>query len=320
MKKLLTFGVWSGVVLSAVGSAASGAAPPVPAAPLHFLTTPQNILDGAVRIQAGPELQYLDAEGARRVIVELWGNPPETADGVLGLLLAGTQDLKTPDSWAVVITENHDGHVSDDDASSIDYAQLLRDMKRGTEESNADRVKAGYPALTLLDWAEPPSYDAAAHKLVWAKQLAHLDNPGSTTSLNYAVRVLGRDSTLELNAVGDPAQLAAIRTGMTGVLQKVSFTQGHAYSDYTEGSDKLATYGVAGLVAGGLAAKKLGLLAVALGFGKKFFVLLLVALAGLRRLFRRRPGPEKSGPETTGPANPATAPGPVSLTKPGERP
>ena len=67
----------------------------------------------------------------------------------------------------------------------------------------------------------------------------------------------------------------------------MSFNPGHRYEDFNSGTDKLATYGVAGLL-GVVAAKKLGLLAMRLLFFKKAGVLLLAALAGLGRMFKRR--------------------------------
>ena len=62
------------------------------------------------------------------------------------------------------------------------------------------------------------------------------------------------------------------------------------YADYNSGTDKLATYGIAALVAGGIAAKaglfaKLGVLLLAL---KKFIIIGIAALAGFfRKLFNR---------------------------------
>jgi uncharacterized membrane-anchored protein len=71
----------------------------------------------------------------------------------------------------------------------------------------------------------------------------------------------------------------------------VSFAEGKRYADFDSSTDKVAAYGLAALV-GGLAAKKLGLLAVAGVFIAKFFKIILVAvLAGgatLRKFFTRK--------------------------------
>lgn len=208
------------------------AAKTAPAAPLNYQTSPVTLLGGKVGVQASPSLRYLDAAESRRVIVDLWGNPPGQAEDVLGMLVPGGTEPDTRDGWAIVLTENKDGHVSDSDAASTDYSKLLRDMQSGVEDGNAERTKAGYDKVKLIGWAEPPSYDAASHKMIWAKELAFGTAGAGDHTLNYAVRVLGRDDVLELNAVGAVSQLQQIKQGMTAVLPLVTFAPGSRYTDY----------------------------------------------------------------------------------------
>jgi uncharacterized membrane-anchored protein len=260
------------------------AAKTAPAAPLKYQTSPVTLLGGKVGVQASSSLRYLDAAESRRVIVDLWGNPPSQADDVLGMLIPGGTEPDTRDGWAIVMTENRDGHVGDGDAASTNYTQLLSDMQSGVEGGNAERTKAGYEPIRLVGWAEPPSYDAVSHKMIWAKELAFGDAGAGDHTLNYAVRVLGRDDVLELNAVGAVSQLPQIKQGMQEVLPLVTFTPGNRYTDYKEGSDKLATYGIAGLVAGGFAAKKLGLLALLPLLIKKGWIVIVLLLGVISRV------------------------------------
>ncbi len=201
----------------------------------------------------------------------------------------------------MVITENTDGHVSDQDAAKIDYDDLLSQMKSDTQQGNRARTEAGYDAVTLVGRAEAPSYDPAQHSMVWAKDVIFGDATAQTPvtqtpvtqtpvtksshhSLNYAVRVLGRQDVLELNAVGSSEQLAQIRAGMRSVLPAVQFTAGNRYQDFSQGTDKLATYRLAGLIAGGLVAQKVGLFGVILLLLKKFWIVIVGGLALLRRV------------------------------------
>ncbi|WP_420596693.1 DUF2167 domain-containing protein [Deinococcus sp.] len=271
--------------LLVLSSFALATVPSDAAQPLKYQTGTLPLLSGKAALTTGQTLRYLDAANARRVIVDIWGNPPQAASDVLGMIVPADLEPDGEDGWGVVVTENTDGHISDDDAAKIDYNELLSQMQQESRDSNAERVKAGYEPVKLIGWAEPPSYDAASHKLIWARELAFGKSDDHT--LNYAVRVLGRDRVLELNAVGGLSQLPQIKAGMRQVLSQVSFAPGHTYAEYRAGSDKLANYGVAALV-GGLAAKKLGLLAGGLLLLKKGWVLLLAAFAGLRRLFGRR--------------------------------
>lgn len=236
----------------------------VPEADAHFK------LDSAFR--------YLDKADARRVLEELWGNPPD--DTVLGLVVPTAQPLASDDSWAVVVTYSDDGYVSDEDAAKTDYDELLKDMKAGTEEENAERKKAGYETVDLVGWAEPPRYDSANKKLIWAKELNFAGSEQHT--LNYDIRVLGRRGYLSLNAVGGMSQLPMVQAGMQQLLPMTEFDQGARYADYDSSTDKVAAYGVAALIGGGLAAKT-GLLAkigvLLLGLKKLLIPLVLVVLA-----------------------------------------
>ncbi|GGO18095.1 DUF2167 domain-containing protein [Deinococcus humi] len=267
------------------------AATPSPDALLHYRSGVVPLLNGKVSLDTGSDLRFLDRTDAGRVIVDLWGNPPGSAEDVVGMIVPAGLDPDTQEGWGVVITESLDGHVTDKDAARTNYDRIMHDLQRDTAAANAEREQAGYGTVDLIGWADAPHYEAGTHKMYWAKELA-FHGPDETAeggehTLNYAVRVLGRDSVLELNAVAGMDQLPQVKGDMQRVLQQVSFTSGHRYEDYTEGTDRLATYGVAGLL-GVAAAKKVGLLAGGLLLLKKGGVLLLGAFAALGRLFRRR--------------------------------
>jgi uncharacterized membrane-anchored protein len=239
-----------------------------------------------LRLPAG--YRFLDGDNAERVIVDGWGNPP--GEKPLGMIVpAGTSPLDDA-GWGVVVTFMDDGFVKDDDAGEIDYDKLLRQMQEETRADNAERVKLGYPALELVGWAARPHYDAATHKLYWARELADVGSSG-THGLNYDVRVLGRRGVLSLNAVAAMPMLPDIERDMQGVLGFVDFNEGHRYADFTRG-DKVAAYGVGALVAGTLAAKAgfFKVLLVGLLAAKKAIIAAAVALAAfVRRLLGKAP-------------------------------
>jgi uncharacterized membrane-anchored protein len=192
-------------------------------------------------------------------------------------------------SWAVVVQYQDDGYVSDDDAKDMDYAALLKDMQSDVSDENTERRESGYSSVELVDWAEPPHYDASTHKLYWAKRLAFEGQDEET--LNYDIRILGRRGVLVLSAVGSIAQLEAIRGGMQDVLGSVEFNPGHRYADFDPKADRVAAYGIGALIAGGMAAKaglfaKLG--ALVLAFKKVIFIGLAGLVAVIGRLFGRR--------------------------------
>lgn len=242
-------------------------------------------------LHLGKDYYYLPPEEARRVIVDAWGNPPETAENVLGLVLpAGKTFLD--DTWGAVVTWEPMGYVSDDDARTADYGEILAEMQSGEAEINQRRRERGYPAQHLVGWAQPPSYDAASHSVVWAQDIAFEGQ--SVNSLNYDVRLLGRKGVLSLNMLYSMDKLAETRAAAQAFAKAAEFRPGARYADFKEG-DAEAGIGIAGLVAAGVGAtvaKKVGLLGLILAFGKKFIVLIVagLALAGgaLKRMLGRK--------------------------------
>jgi uncharacterized membrane-anchored protein len=287
---------------AAVPAAAQAPAPPAPApapqeqareaqlkeilASLHPMTGDVAIPAADAVLHLGKAYYYLPPDEAKRVIVDGWKNPPAVAEGVLGLVLpAGKTFLD--DTWGAVITWNPMGYVTDDDARTADYGKILTEMQSGEEEINADRRKEGYPAQHLVGWAQPPSYDAATHSVVWAQDVAFEGQ--SVDSLNYDVRLLGRKGVLSLNMLDSMAKLPQTREAAAAFARSAEFKPGARYADYKSGDTK-AGIGIAGLVAAGVGvvvAKKLGLLMVILLFAKKFLVIIVAAFAALGARFRK---------------------------------
>ncbi|HET9216266.1 MAG TPA: DUF2167 domain-containing protein [Terriglobia bacterium] len=242
--------------------------------------TGQVSLPGGIAVINLPEsFRFLGPEGSRRLLTQGWGNPPEQAEGVMGMLVPADVSPLSPEGWGVVITYEEDGYIDDSDAADIDYTKLLAEMKAETDAANEERKKAGFEAVTLIGWAEPPSYDAAEHKLYWAKELAFAGSDDHT--LNYGIRILGRKGVLVLNAVAGIDQLDSIREPAKGLLSAIDFKEGLRYRDYIQG-DKVASYGVTALIAGGA-----GAMAVKTGLLKKFWKLILLGLAALGGALKR---------------------------------
>ena len=240
--------------------------------------------DGLATLKIPQGYRYLNPVDAEKVLVEGWGNPPSSK--TLGMLFRSDVGPFDDESWGVVITYQEDGYVKDDEASSINYSDLLKSMKESTVEENEERQKAGYEKVELIGWAEQPHYDKVNHKLYWAQELKFGDESNHT--LNYDVRVLGRRGVLSLNAVASTSQLQSIQVDMQSVMSFVEFNDGNRYADFTPGVDKVAAFGIGALIAGKLAAKAgfFKLLLPALLAAKKFLVLGVIALGALiRKLF-----------------------------------
>jgi uncharacterized membrane-anchored protein len=241
---------------------------------------------GGVVLKVPPKFYFLDVADAKKILVEAWGNPPETAEGILGMVMPADK-MPTEDAWGAVLRFDADGFVSDDDAARIDYSALLKGMQDQVLEDNQKHAKAGFlsrPPVILVGWASPPYYDKASKKLHWAKEISFDGMPKNT--VNYDIRALGRHGVLQLNFVAGIDDLGLIKSVMPAVLDMPEFEVGFRYQDYVPGTDKVAAYGLGGLIAGKALAKA-GILAALLVFLKKGWILILVALVGLAKLVGR---------------------------------
>jgi uncharacterized membrane-anchored protein len=256
--------------------------------------------DGLATLNLSEDFRYVDPAGAETLLTGIWGNP-SSSEKFLGMIVPAGFDPLARYAWCVVIGYQEDGYVKDDDAEKINYTKLLKQMQKATREESEERVKSGYPAIELVGWATPPRYDRQTHKFYWAKELKFgADEPENT--LNYSLRILGRRGILELNAVASMGQLPQIEKATPQILSMVDFNEGHRYADYKPGSDKLATYGLAALVAGTVATKTgllKGLLIAILAM-KKFLIIGGIAIITfLAKLFGRRKAAAPSNDTTT---------------------
>jgi uncharacterized membrane-anchored protein len=251
--------------------------------------------DGVATINLPQSFRYLDPAGAETLLTGIWGNPPSETK-YLGVIVPTGFDPFNDDSWCVVLDYQEDGYVNDQDAEKIDYNDLLKEMQSYTKKASAERVKDGYGAIELVGWAAAPRYDKQTHKFYWAKEIKFGGEEKENT-LNYNLRILGRRGILVLNVVAKMSQLPQIEKATPQILGMVDFNEGHRYADYNPSTDKLATYGLAALVAGGIAAKTgllKGLFVAILAF-KKFILIGIFAVVGfVKKLLGGRQKPSVS--------------------------
>ena len=256
-------------------------------ADLKFRTGVISLEDGSIQLTLPDGWRWLDPEGARKVLVDLWGNPEKIAATSIGMIVPAGVDLADPDaSWAVNVRFSDEGYVEDNDADSIDYNDLLKQMQEGTSKENSQRVAAGQPGIQLLGWAMPPRYDKATNVMHWAKELKFGDAPEHT--LNYDVRVLGRRGILSMNCIAGMSQLADVTKGAAELVKLAAFTAGHRHADFNADTDKKAGYGLAALVGGAVALKAAGKVGLLAKFGKLLIIPALFLVGWLKRLFSRR--------------------------------
>jgi uncharacterized membrane-anchored protein len=224
-------------------------------------------------------------------LMNLMGN--RTGDEFMGLLVPLSSQEGKSGQWFVSVQYDPAGYIKDDDAKHWDADKLLQTLKDGTEAANADRVGAGIPPLMVTRWIQAPLYEAGSHRLTWSAEARRKDGTDTDPTINYNTYVLGREGYISLNLVTETATVARDEVEAGKLLSAVDFKSGKRYSDFNSSTDKVAAYGLAALVAG-VAAKKLGLLALfgaaLVKFAKVIFIAVVAFGAGISRWVKARMG------------------------------
>lgn len=237
-------------------------------------------LGDKAKLTLQPGLMHLNSEDTLKYVLSYGGKP---SNKEIGSVFPMDENA----SWVVFFDYDDTGHIKDEEKNDIDAESLLQSYVENTEEANKELEPENQ--LFVDGWDAPPLYDDNLHSLKWSL-LAH--NNKNETIINYNVRLLTREGYISAILVSDPAHLEEDRKSFESmVLSNFSVNSGEKYEDFNESTDKLAEYGLTGLIIGGaglVVAKKAGLIALLVIFLKKFGVVVVVAVIGGWRVLRGR--------------------------------
>lgn len=211
-------------------------------------------------------------------------------------LAGGKEVLVAPRSlqWVAYLVFVDEGYVKDDD--KIDADAILSSLKSSTEKANEERRRRGWETMHITGWAVAPAYSTTTKRLEWAT----LFQGDSGQGVNFFTKILGRRGVTSVVMVSSPEDEAAAAAQLNQVLTGYDFNGGERYAEWKPG-DKVAEYGLAGLILGGTVAvaAKTGLLkglwkflVTAFVAGWKLIVAAAVAVtAWVKSLFTRKKAP-----------------------------
>lgn len=258
-----------------------------------------NWIEGGVSVDLGtvasieldPEFIFLDAEDTKQMSLD-YGDP------VSGFEVGSIFPMDDNQTWAVFFDYEETGHIKDDEKEKINAKALLKSYKDGAEEVNKERQPGDRYYVT--GWDIEPFYDENTNNLTWSLLL---EDENKEAFLNYNTRILTREGNISVILVTDPNNREIDKQILDEkILSMLNVKDGNKYSDFDESTDKVAGYGLSALILGGAGlavAKKAGLIAVILAFGKKFGVLIIAGIAALWSFLR------KKKKKTTEPIEPA---------------
>jgi uncharacterized membrane-anchored protein len=251
---------------------------------------PRTVPVGSVAKMSVPaQCVFTGATGAQ-AFMRLTRNPPTGAEeGVLLCPIGSDID----DDWFVVVSYDPSGYVRDGEGASLDADAILASLRHATAQGNIERRKNGWDTLSVKGWIRAPYYDLHTHNLTWSTKVLS----GGTAAVNHSVRLLGREGVMHIDLVASPEQLASVLPTFDSVIAETRFTPGHTYAEWRQG-DKVASYGLTALIAGGAgaAAVKMGLFAklwkllaaAFLAVWKVLVAAVLGVVAWFRRVLGRR--------------------------------
>jgi uncharacterized membrane-anchored protein len=245
---------------------------------LNWVKGPATVeVQGNSKLTIPDQYVYLDA-GNTKKFLELQHNLSDGRE-----VMVAPQNME----WMAYLEFSDEGYVKDNE--KIDAPALLKTLQSNTEAGNEERRRRGWNELRLVDWATPPVYNTTTKRLEWATVLDSKEG----RAVNFSTKILGRRGYTSVIMVTDPANLQAAESNLDRVLTGYAFNAGETYSDWRSG-DKVAEYGLAALIVGGVAAvaAKKGLFSVIGAFlvaSWKFLMIGVVAAATwVRNLFARK--------------------------------
>jgi uncharacterized membrane-anchored protein len=186
----------------------------------------------------------------------------------------------------VILFENfQEGYVSIDDWEDIDAKSLLESISENTEKANKERRKIGRE-LHVIGWIQEPVLDKHTNTVYWAIEAESADEGVIVNSV--AIR-LGREGFEKLIWVTQKASYVPFGGHLDVMLRSHSFDPGYKYKDYRTG-DKIASYGIATLVAatvGGKIVKAGGLAVLFKKLGGFIFAGIAAIFYKFKNIFKR---------------------------------
>lgn len=191
-------------------------------------------------------------------------------------------------SWFCTFEFSEDGHVKDDGA--IDASAILESVRNGTQRANEERRSRGWSTMSVVGWKVAPFYNNTSKHLEWA--ILGQDDSDKTEVVNFNTRLLGRTGVVSAQLVVSTEGFSSGVQEFKTAIESFDYLAGQRYLEFREG-DKVATYGLAALIAGGAAAvatktgfwKTLGVLLV--GAWKMVAVGIAALFAALRKVFSK---------------------------------
>ncbi len=218
---------------------------------------------------------FLEAEQARKLLGVERGSWDDATQGVVLPSAGGPQ-------WMAYVDLLDDGYIKDDESKSLDANLLLATYKAGVASQNPGRIRLGLTPLEVTGWLEAPTYDAKHHLSSCIGATGQGSQKPEDRIVNCTSFALGRQGAIKVIVAGDEAAFAHFKGEAATLANTIVYDKGETYEDADLSMDRVAGYGLVGLLTGAVALKKLAGAAVVASVAKKAGLLAIVVAKVLK--------------------------------------
>lgn len=165
-------------------------------------------------------------------------NATAPSGAVLGLVALNNADIRSPETWATVVSYDAIGYVQPETAAGLGDSTFEDDVRAARRAQN--RAFEGFAAL--------PAFDAEAPHVVWAERSAAPGAGGK--DFRHEQKSLGRYGVACLTSLGSADQMDEIVAAAANLQAMLTFPEGKRHSDFQPADDQVSAYSVPGLVTG----------------------------------------------------------------------
>ncbi len=222
------------------------AAPPVRAAPLPpsapQTARPQGrtgvipLNDGEVTLNVPRGFAFYSAQEAYAYMQR--NNAAAPSGVVLGMIAQDNADIRSPDTWATIVSYDAIGYVQPETAAGLSDTNFETQVREARRAQN--RAFEGFAAA--------PLFEPSAPHIVWAERSAAPGTGGK--DFRYEQKSMGRYGVACLTSLGSADQMDEIIATAANLQAMLSFPEGRRHNDFQPASDQVSSYSVPGLVTG----------------------------------------------------------------------
>lgn len=175
------------------------------------------------------------------------------------------------------------GLIKIDDWEKINANDFIKEKRETAKQNNPSRQAKGLSTITNIKWNEKPTLDRQNNQVYYSLLVTWSDGQ---QSIDSKILTLGRRGYTTITLVSSPESYSpALLKSMS---KNYQYGKNEKYTDWKSG-DKVAALGIGALLASslGLKAVKPGLLAVILGFLKKFWFIIFLPFIALGNVFKK---------------------------------